>query len=255
MSPTAQRIIKDERFYIGLEPENDSVWLPAQLLRTTNSVAVHTTNAFHEETLVNVLRLFLAMACSPTCTLNGRLLIEILSRCGDCWDHGSRAVKAASLAAASQCLRTMCAFLRDEAAELLNATAAPSAGVSGIRSVAQASAVYNEVIPVMQWLCSRLIEPAGVGAAAGQSPNRRTGFGDGSLQVSSPGTLFLTECILTVTSALPKSVQTNPHFTAFLWQKFCPTLAAALGSPGRVNMDKKFTYKFVHFACVSGSPD
>lgn len=57
------------------------------------------------------------------------------------------------------------------------------------------------------------------------------------------GSLYLTECILTLTTALPKNVQTNPHFTAFLWQKFCPTLAAALGSPGRVNLDKKFTYK------------
>ena len=59
------------------------------------------------------------------------------------------------------------------------------------------------------------------------------------------GSLYLTECILTLTTALPKNVQTNPHFTAFLWQKFCPTLAAALGSPGRVNLDKKFTYKWV----------
>lgn len=57
------------------------------------------------------------------------------------------------------------------------------------------------------------------------------------------GSLYLTECVLTLTTALPKNVQTNPHFTAFLWQKFCPTLAAALGSPGRVNLDKKFTYK------------
>lgn len=269
--PTAKRIIRDERFYVGLEPENDSVWLPAQLLRTTASVSVHTTGSFHEETLVNVLRLFLAMACSPTCTLNGRLLIELLSRCGECWDHGSRAVRAASLAAASQCLRTLCAFLRDEAAELLSAGADASAGVSGIRSVAQASAVYNEVIPVLQWLCSCLIEPqqAAASASAGGGPQRRAtaessvGIGIGllySLQhynqhanggggvgsgAASPGTLFLTECILSVTSALPKSVQCNPHFTAFLWQKFCPTLAAALGSPGRVNLDKKFTYKLV----------
>lgn len=198
------------------------------------------------------------MACSPTCTLNGRLLIELLSRCGECWDHGSRAVRAASLAAASQCLRTLCAFLRDEAAELLSAGAEPSAGVSGIRSVAQASAVYNEVIPVLQWLCSCLIEPQTASSTNIISPQRRTesvGIGIGllySLQqnnhqqsTASPGTLFLTECILSVTSALPKSVQCNPHFTAFLWQKFCPTLAAALGSPGRVNLDKKFTYKFV----------
>lgn len=224
-----QRIIKDERFYVGLEPENDSVWLPAQLLKTTACVSVHSSSSFQDETMVNVLRLFLAMACSPTCTLNGRIAIEIMSRGGDCWDHGSRAVKAASLAAASQCLRTLCAFLKDEAQEVLNGTPASSKGLHGM---AQAAAVYNEVIPVMQWLCSRLVEPRQAASPAKKSE-----------QHQSPGSLFLTECILTLTSALPKNVQTNPHFTSFLWQKFCPTLAAALGSPGRVNMDKKFTYK------------
>lgn len=77
-----KRVIKDERFSIGIEPEDDSLWLPAQLLRTTSSVLVQGSWAT-EETLVNILRLFLAMACSPSCTLNGRLLIEILSKCGD----------------------------------------------------------------------------------------------------------------------------------------------------------------------------
>lgn len=62
-------------------------------------------------------------------------------------------MKAASLAAASQCLRTFCAFLKDEAEEVARTSPA------GLMSLAQASAVYNEGIPVMQWLCSRLIEP------------------------------------------------------------------------------------------------
>ncbi|XP_055842958.1 brefeldin A-inhibited guanine nucleotide-exchange protein 3 [Episyrphus balteatus] len=212
------RIIKDERFYIGLEPEDDSVWLPAQLLRATASITPGINN---EDTVVNVLRLFLAMACSPTCTLNGRLLIEILSRCGECWEAGSRAIRAASLAAASQCLRTFCAFLIDEAEEVKKTAPA------GLMTISQASAVYNEVIPVMQWLCSRIIEPR-VG-----SPKKNEAC----------GSLYLTECILTLSSALPRNVHANPHFTSFLWQKFCPTLAAALGSPGRVNLDKKFTYK------------
>ncbi|GAB0094105.1 brefeldin A-inhibited guanine nucleotide-exchange protein 3 [Sergentomyia squamirostris] len=213
------RVIRDERFYIGLEPEDDSLWLPAQLLRTTANV---TTSQSNEDTLVHVLRLFLAMACSPTCTLNGRLLIEILSRCGENWENGTRAIKAASLAAASQCLRTFSAFLKDETEEIMRT--APGALVTA----SQAAAVYNEVIPVMQWLCSRLVEPRVSG-----SPKR----------TESNGTLFLTECILTLTISLPRDVQSNPHFTAFLWQKFCPTLAASLGSPGRVNLDKRFTYK------------
>lgn len=181
------------------------------------------------------------MACTPTCTLNGRLLIEILSRCGmgstfffvnifftlfashlcsgDCWENGARAIKAASLAAASQCLRTFCSFLQDEADEIMKSTTpAPM-------NAAQATAVYNEVIPVMQWLCSRLIEPR---------YNYWTLFYEIFLnticvnsRISSPkkndtgGSLFLTECILSLASTLPRNVQTNPHFTAFLWQKFC----------------------------------
>lgn len=82
LSCKLKRVIKDERFSVGIEPEDDSLWLPAQLLRTTSSVLVQGSWAT-EETLVNILRLFLAMACSPSCTLNGRLLIEILSKCGD----------------------------------------------------------------------------------------------------------------------------------------------------------------------------
>lgn len=127
------------------------------------------------------------MSCSSSCTLNGRLLIEILSKCGmswieghfrftfqnedflklfsfvvcihagECWECGSRAVRAASLAAASQCLRTFCAFLKDEAQDVMRS--APAGLMSAAQASAQASAVYNEVIPVMQWLCSRLIEP------------------------------------------------------------------------------------------------
>lgn len=73
---------------------------------------------------------------------------------GESWETGSRAVKAASLAAASQCLRTFCIYLNEEAEEIRNA-----APIGLISTMAQASAVYNEVIPVMQWLCSRLIEP------------------------------------------------------------------------------------------------
>lgn len=54
---------------------------------------------------------------------------------------------------------------------------------------------------------------------------------------------FYLECILTLTASIPKESQYNPHFTAFLWQKFCPHLAAVLGFPSRINLDKKITYK------------
>lgn len=191
-------------------------WLPAQLLRSTNGISC--TGNSSEETVVNVLRLFLSMACSPNITLNGRLLIEVLSRCGEFWEYGTRSTKAASLASASQCLRTFCNFLKDEADELKRT--APSGS-----NLLATTTIYNEVIPVMQWLCSKLIEPNN---------------GTPKKQHSS---LFLMECILTLTSSLPSDVHSSPHFTAFLWKTFCPSLAASLGSPGRVNIDKKFSYK------------
>lgn len=121
-------------------------------MRTTSGLSV-IGSGVNEDIIVNVLRLFLSMACSPTCTLNGRLLIEILCRCGECWENGTRAIKAASLAAASQCLRTFCNFLKDEVEEVVKQLP------DGFTNNGQATAVYNEVIPVIQWLCSRLVEP------------------------------------------------------------------------------------------------
>lgn len=168
---------------------------------------------------MNVLRLFLSMACAPTCTLNGRLLIEVLTRCGEFWEYGTRSIKAASLASASQSLRTFCNFLKDEAEELKQTTP------SGNLSMMATATVYNEVIPVMQWLCSKLIEPTN------GTPKKQN------------SSLFLMECMLTLTSFLPHDVHSSPHFTAFLWKTFCPSLAASLGFPGRVNTDKKFSYK------------
>lgn len=73
---------------------------------------------------------------------------------GECWEKGVRSVKAASLASASQCLRAFCNFLKEESEEI--AKAAPM-GASTMGKGYRA-AVYNEVIPLMQYLTSRLNE-------------------------------------------------------------------------------------------------
>lgn len=73
-----QRMMRDDRFFLTPEPEDDSTWFPAQLLVMTSDMPING----NEENVVNMLRLFLAMACTPACTLNGRLLIDILQRCG-----------------------------------------------------------------------------------------------------------------------------------------------------------------------------
>lgn len=71
-------MMRDDRFFLTPEPEDDSTWFPAQLLVMTSDMPING----NEENVINMLRLFLAMACTPACTLNGRLLIDILQRCG-----------------------------------------------------------------------------------------------------------------------------------------------------------------------------
>ncbi|CAH1154457.1 unnamed protein product [Phaedon cochleariae] len=100
------KIIRDERFQSGPEPEDDSLWLPAQLLFATSS-----TPAQCEDTQVHVLRVVLSLACSAGWALNGRLVMLMLGRCAEAYDAGTQPVRAAAQAAASQTLTAFCTFL------------------------------------------------------------------------------------------------------------------------------------------------
>lgn len=101
-----QKLIRDERFQAGIEPEDDSLWLPAQLLSATASMLTHC-----EDTQVHILRVMLNMACSTSWALNGRLVMLLINRCGDAYETGTQPVRAAAQAAASQTLMAFCTFL------------------------------------------------------------------------------------------------------------------------------------------------
>lgn len=98
--------MRDERFQAGSEPEDDSLWLPAQLLHATTSMLSHC-----EDTQVHILRVVLSLACSASWALNGRLVMLLLSRCGEAYENGTQPVRAAAQAAASQTLTAFCSFL------------------------------------------------------------------------------------------------------------------------------------------------
>uniref|UniRef100_A0A6P7F2C8 Brefeldin A-inhibited guanine nucleotide-exchange protein 3 isoform X1 n=2 Tax=Diabrotica virgifera virgifera TaxID=50390 RepID=A0A6P7F2C8_DIAVI len=205
------KLIRDERFQYGTEPEDDSLWLPAQLLLATSSLLSQC-----EDTQVHILRVFLNLACSTSWALNGRLVMLILGRCGDAYDIGTQPVKASAQAAASQTLTAFCSFLDEECEEIrqqqqkhLNS----GSSTEMVYTKTSAVACFNEAIPVMQYICSKLEETK-------------------VLTKSTDIKIFLLECLLTFVSTLPNTVHSNIHFTTFLWQRFCPSLLAILGTPG-----------------------
>ncbi|XP_074030577.1 brefeldin A-inhibited guanine nucleotide-exchange protein 3 [Leptinotarsa decemlineata] len=205
------KIIRDERFQSGTEPEDDSLWLPAQLLLATSSMLSQC-----EDTQVQILRVVLNLACLASWALNGRLVMLMLSRCGEAYESGTQPVRAAAQAAASQTLTAFCTFLDEECQEILQQQQKhKNSGSSAEMVYTKTSAVacFNEAIPVMQYICSKLEETK-------------------SMSKSSDMMVFLLECLLTFVNTLPQTVHSNIHFTTFLWQRFCPALLALLGAPG-----------------------
>ncbi|KAB0792866.1 hypothetical protein PPYR_14825 [Photinus pyralis] len=205
------KIVRDERFQAGSEPEDDSLWLPAQLLHATSSMLSQC-----EDTQVHILRVVLNLACSASWTLNGRLVMLLISRCGEAYETGTQPIRAAAQAAASQTLTAFCTFLDEEHHEILQQQQKhKNSGTTAemVYNKTSAVACFNEAIPVMQYICSRLEETK-------------------TFTKSSDITVFLLECLLTLVNTLPNTVHSNAHFATFLWQKFCPALLALLGTPG-----------------------
>ncbi|XP_026279245.2 brefeldin A-inhibited guanine nucleotide-exchange protein 3 [Frankliniella occidentalis] len=199
------KLVRDDRFQSHLEPEDDSLWLPSQLLHVFSGMLSHT-----DDTQVDMLKVLLNVACSPSWTVNGRIIIQMLTLCGEAYESGNQSVQTAAQTATSHTLRAFCNFLEEECQELeLNARR--SKDVAGIELSAGVSC-FSEVIPIMQFIISKLDESQSCGR------NGHT-------------VVFLLECLHTLVSSLPQAVHANRHFTAFLWQKLCPALVAFLGTP------------------------
>ncbi|XP_053610535.1 brefeldin A-inhibited guanine nucleotide-exchange protein 3 isoform X2 [Plodia interpunctella] len=214
------KILRDDRFHRGIEPEDDSLWMPSQLLCATASVMYHLP-----DTQVQIFRMYLSLALSPRRTLNGRLCVWACGRCGEAAGAAPH-VAAAARAAAAQALRAYCAQLDEECQELL------LEGSPLGRNHIVAVGCYSEVIPVIQYLCGRLSEAQ-------------------LIPKQNPLALFFLDCLLTLMSSLSERVCGNSHFTTFLWQKFCPSLISFLGTP-RVDKNIKSREHEGHLVDDSG---
>ncbi|XP_066597342.1 brefeldin A-inhibited guanine nucleotide-exchange protein 3 [Prorops nasuta] len=207
------RMLRDDRFQSAYEPEDDSLWLPAQILHAMGSILSQS-----DDTQTDMLKVLLQVACSSYWTMNGRLIIAILTTCCEAFENGNQAVRTAAQAATSQTLRSFCLFLDEECQEMdENAKRNKNVRERGV-------SCFNEALPILQYICSKLDEA--------QKKSCSNNVRNGSTVV------FLLECLHTLISSLPQKIHTNAHFTTFLWQKFCPALIAFLGTP---RVDKTFT--------------
>ncbi|XP_011297452.1 brefeldin A-inhibited guanine nucleotide-exchange protein 3 isoform X2 [Fopius arisanus] len=204
------KILRDDRFQSPYEPEDDSLWLPAQMLHAMGSILSQS-----DDTQTDMLKVLLQVACSAYWTMNGRLIIAILTTCCEAFENGNQAVRTAAQAATSQTLRSFCLFLDEECQEMDEyAKRNKNLRERGV-------SCFNEALPILQYICSRLDEA------------QRCSTGKNGNTI-----VFLLECLHTLISSLPQKIHTNAHFTTFLWQKFCPALIAFLGTP---RVDKTFT--------------
>ncbi|XP_024084809.1 brefeldin A-inhibited guanine nucleotide-exchange protein 3 isoform X1 [Cimex lectularius] len=199
---TLKRILRDDRFQTNFEPEDDSLWLPAQFLHAVSSILSQS-----DDTQVDILKVLLNIACSSYWTVNGRIIIQMLAVCCEVYEYGTEAVKTASQAAANQTLRSFCHLLDVESLEAKD-NKMHEVGSGGIDC-------FNELIPILQYLCSKLDE-----AQNGQNAP----------------VLLLLEGLHTVVSSLPQRIHSNSHFTKFLWQKLCPVLIGLMAPPRNNNI-------------------
>ncbi|KAF4525743.1 hypothetical protein B566_EDAN002003 [Ephemera danica] len=115
------KVLRDDRFHSHYEPEDDSLWLPSQLLHAIGSILSQSDDTQVDMLKVSVL---LNMACTNYWTMNGRIIIQVLTLCSEAYESGNQA---------------------EESQEVNK-----NQPITPMTDIAAGVACFNEVIPILQ---------------------------------------------------------------------------------------------------------
>ncbi|CAB4070467.1 unnamed protein product [Lepeophtheirus salmonis] len=204
------RISKDNRFHTKLceLEENEDNWMCSQVLSSITGLDSFADNDSKNEVIKGVL----LYTSQPYWQLNGRLTIQILSLCIDLYWKGNSSLRTSVQNLSCQTLHEFCKQ------------------VSNLRHTN--TEIHNEVIPIFQFIISKLEEIHKKAQQSTSSPSANTGH--------SPELPLLLESLYALVNSVCPEVIESPHFVRFVWQKLSPTLISYLG--------------FAVISCSSASP-
>ncbi|XP_045615029.1 brefeldin A-inhibited guanine nucleotide-exchange protein 3 isoform X2 [Procambarus clarkii] len=234
------KLLRDTQFHSGYEEDDETVWLPCQLLGAIQSLPLHL-----EDTQVELLKVLLNMSCVPGITVSGQVVTQVVGVCGLAYGRGGAALRTAAQSAASQAIAHLVKQLKEESEEqekiVINKSRNESHNINDERTDDDDSdyiaPAYDEIVPVINFIADKLIE-------ANKHQDDKKG--------PEVPALFLLECTNTLlfqlshpenlahllkpsesvsSSALPSPAYCSTLLVGALWQRLCPALVALLGSP------------------------
>ncbi|XP_042241028.1 brefeldin A-inhibited guanine nucleotide-exchange protein 3-like isoform X2 [Homarus americanus] len=234
------KLLRDTQFHSGYEEDDETMWLPCQLLGAIQSLPLHS-----EDTQVELLKVVLNMSCVQGITISGQVVTQVVGVCGLAYGRGGAALRTAAQSAASQTIAHLVRQLKEESEEqekiLLNKCRggqdSSHDGGTDEEENEYIAPAYDEIVPVINLIADKLVE-------ANKQQDDKKG--------PEVPALFLLECTNTLlsqlshpenlahlhkpsetasSSALPSPAYCSTLLVGALWQRLCPALVALLGSP------------------------
>ncbi|CAL4163096.1 unnamed protein product, partial [Meganyctiphanes norvegica] len=243
------KLLRDTEFHSGYEEDDETTWLPSQLLGAIQSLPHHT-----HDTQVELLKAVLNMSCVSGIVVSGQIVRQVVGVCGLAYSRGGQQLRTSAQSAASQAIARLVTQLKEESQEQeqlrskdnqLQKTSQDNQDEEDLDYIAPP---YDEMVPVINLIADKL--------------NDATKNQEDKKGPEVPA-LFLLECASTLLSNLAGPIASNtgskktkgtllgkstlysksseqcnsaPAYcstllVAALWQRLCPALVALLGSP------------------------